>query len=342
LERLQARAAVDDVPGAVFRADGGSIVLTRPEPRDLDAMPTPTRRFADNVRYFREGGQSGIETKRGCANACIYCIEPLAKGNSLRLRSPESVADEFAALLDLGIDAVHLCDSEFNLPEAHARAVCDALMRRGLGGRLRWYAYASPHPFGVELAQAMKRAGCKGINFGVDHADESMLRRLGRTYGPEHIRAAVQACRGAGIAVMLDLLLGAPGETRETIAHTLEFVKQVNPDCAGLSCGVRVYPNTPLADLVRMQEPLETNAHLHGAVADNDELLRPVFYVDARVGADIHRYVTTLIDGDARFFHADPSQVEGNYNYNDNSVLMNAIRDGARGAYWDILCRART
>ena len=37
--------------------------------------------------------------------------------------------------------------------------------------------------------------------------------------------------------------------------------------------------------------------------------------------------------------HADPDQVDGNYNYNANSVLANAIRSGQRGAYWDILRR---
>ena len=29
-----------------------------------------------------------------------------------------------------------------------------------------------------------------------------------------------------------------------------------------------------------------------------------------------------------------------NYNYNDNSILSQAIQNGERGAYWDILRRA--
>ena len=41
--------------------------------------------------------------------------------------------------------------------------------------------------------------------------------------------------------------------------------------------------------------------------------------------------------GEVRFLAADPTQADRNYNYNDNSVLSNAIRAGARGAYWDIL-----
>ena len=52
----------------------------------------------------------------------------------------------------MGIDHVHTCDSEFNIPADHALAVCREIVRRGLGGRLRWYAYCAPLPFTAELA----------------------------------------------------------------------------------------------------------------------------------------------------------------------------------------------
>jgi len=338
LDCLASGGEVASVAGAVYRV-GDRVEAVPPRPCDLENMPAPSRRFLDNPRYFAEGGQAGIETKRGCARPCVYCVEPRAKGRAVRLRSPESVADEFADLLDQGIDAVHLCDSEFNLPAEHARAVCEALISRGLGPRLRWYTYAFPVPFDNELAETMKRAGCVGINFGVDHTDEQMLCHLGRDYTLEDIQRTVDACRHAGLAVMFDMLLGSPGETRETLAHAIDCMRQAAPDRVGLSCGVRVYPNTAIARLVREQGPLDENPNLHGVCEDNDDLLRPIFYVDAGIGGDIHKVVHDLVAGDKRFLHADPSELDGNYNYNDNSVLANAIRAGERGAYCDILRR---
>ena len=336
LAAIDRGGALGEAPGAVFWAEGDPVAVPPASP-GLDDLPTPARRLADNPRYFAEGGQAGIETKRGCDRQCVYCVEPNAKGRRLRLRPPASVADEFADLLDQGIDVVHLCDSEFNLPPDHARGVCEALARRGLAAKVRWYTYASPRPFDKDLAHAMVRAGCVGVNFGVDHADAGMLGRLGRQHGPDDIRQAARACRDAGLTVMFDMLFGGPGETRETLATAIDFMRDVAPDRVGLSCGVRLYPHTPLTRRVRAEGPLDANPALHGACVDNDDFLRPIFYVDAGVGADIHRIVGDLVDGDRRFFHADPGQVDGNYNYNDNSVLANAIRDGARGAYWDIL-----
>ena len=337
LQVIEHAGEVLDIPGVVARDASGRIRQNGWAAWDLaQAAPLP-RRFLDHPRYFREGGQAGFETKRGCAHGCIYCIEPAAKGRVLRLRAPEAVAAECKDLLDQGVDVFHTCDSEFNLPPDHARGVCEALCGAGLSPHIRWYAYAYPQHFDMDLAKAMVRAGCVGINFGVDHASVDQLRRLGRHYGPEDIRHTLEACRHAGLAVMFDMLLGGPGETRESLRTAIEFMRELDVDRAGLSCGVRVYPNTPLAAVVRKQGPLDANPHLHGHTRDNDTLLRPIFYVDAGLDGDIHDLVSELVDGDPRFLHANPNQLDGNYNYNDNSKLAQAIRDGARGAYWDIL-----
>ncbi|MCX5768867.1 MAG: radical SAM protein [Candidatus Hydrogenedentes bacterium] len=332
-------AALASVAGAVYRAEDGTVAVNTPKPVNLAHLPPASRRFADNVRYFNEGGQAGLETLRGCPHTCVYCIDPLAKGRTTRVRPAVSVVGEVCALLDQGIDVLHLCDCEFNLDVDHCWSVCETLISRHLPSRVKWYTYAAPTPFNDDLALELARGGCAGINFGVDHADPAMLRRLGRTHTPDDVRALVKSCRAAGIAVMLDMLLGGPGETLESVAHALDFMREVAPDRAGLSVGVRIYPHTRLATIVRSQGPIESNPNLHGTVKDNPDFLKPIFYIDEKAGPDLHQYVTRLVAGEKMFFHADPAQIDGNYNYNNNSVLATAIRNGARGAYWDILAK---
>lgn len=201
---------------------GGRIAANPPAAADLGELSCLARRdLVDNRRYFAEGGQAGLETKRGCDRRCIYCADPLAKGRKLRLRPKAHIIQEITNLLAQGIDCFHLCDAEFNIPEEHAREVCRGIVRAGLGERIRWYTYASPRPFSPELALLMRRAGCAGINFGVDSAHPGVLQSLGRDFGPEEIAAAVRASNHAGLACMLDLLIGGPQETPETVAdHT--------------------------------------------------------------------------------------------------------------------------
>jgi len=323
------------LPGLGYR-DSGVIRVNPPAYDSVLDLPTG-RSLVDNPRYLRTGGMGNVETKRGCPSSCVYCADPLSKGSRSRCRPPAQVADEIESLCRRGVDVLHLCDSEFNLPGDHAMAVCLEIHRRGIGDRFRWYCYMSPVPFSVELAQAMRLAGCVGINFGADHASDRMLASLGRGYRHDAIADAVQYCRQAGITVMLDLLFGAPGENRESIRETIDFVKRVNPDRAGAAIGVRLYPRTQLTRQVLASGPMAGNPNLRGRLTDNDGLLRSVFYIQRELGDDPARLVADLIGHDERFFLPLQLDQASSYNYNDNTTLTDAIAQGHRGAFWDIL-----
>jgi hypothetical protein len=206
------------------------------------------------------------------------------------------------------------------------------MVSRGLGDKLRWYAYCSPVPFSEELAQLMGRAGCVGINFGVDNGDAEMLGRLGRGFGPQDIVNASQHSRKAGMAVMLDLLLGSPGETRGSLARTIEVMKRAEPDRVGVAVGVRIYPGTELADRRRKGE-------LREGVTGGGDPAEPVFFVAPEIADSVFGLLDELIGDDPRFLFFDPNRPDRNYNYNANQVLVEAIKRGYRGAYWDILRR---
>jgi len=204
---------------------------------------------------------------------------------------------------------------------------------------MRWYAYCAVAPFDAETAGLFAEAGCAGIDFGADSGSGEMLKRLGRHYGPDALGEAARACRGAGIPFMYDLLLGGPGETRETVRQSLDAVREAGPDCIGVSLGVRVYDGTPLAAQVRDMGSVESNAALAGAKLDNDDFLRPLFYMSPQLGLDPVGFVRDLVGDDPRFFLPGGPDEKRDYNYNGNDRLVQALSRGERGAYWDILRR---
>ena len=333
LSRIGQKREWLDLPNLICRREGGWH-RNPPATPPLAGLPTMRRNWVDNRRYFREGGQAGIESKRGCPRHCIYCADPIAKGHGVRVRSAKAVADELEALLAQGIDHFHTCDSEFNLPEWHATEVCRELIRRGLGGRARWYAYCAPAPFSPELAQLMRRAGCVGINFGVDNGDEGVLRRLRRGFTPDDVASTASSCQEAGLVAMFDLLLGSPGETRESIVRTIELMRRSGPDRVGVALGVRVYPGTELALMV-------TRGDMRPGLVGGDGASEAVFFIEPEVAPFVSQLLDDLIGDDERFFFFDSSRPDRNYNYNANDVLVEAIRKGFRGAYWDILRRCQ-
>jgi radical SAM superfamily enzyme YgiQ (UPF0313 family) len=329
--RIEGNQGWLDLPNLVWRRDG-KWRRNPPAMRSLVDLPPMSRSWIDNRRYFHEGGQAGFETKRGCPGRCIYCADPLAKGKEVRTRPPKAVVDELERLYEQGIDHLHTCDCEFNLSERHVRELCEEIVRRDLGDKLRWYAYCSPVPFSPQLAGLMRRAGCVGINFGADNGDAEMLRRLRRDFMPDDILNAARSCKEASLAVMFDLLLGAPGETRESLVRSVELMRRAEPDQVGVSLGVRVYEGTALADLVK-------RGNLREGLGGRDDPWEPLFFIEPGVAPFAFGLLDELVGDDRRFFFFDPSRPDINYNYNANQRIADAIREGYRGAYWDILRR---
>ncbi|MBP7828424.1 MAG: cobalamin-dependent protein [Kiritimatiellae bacterium] len=327
------------VPGLVTAhglnppAWGGDGPLRVPAERDT----------VDNAAYFRLGGQIGLETKRGCPLACDFCADPIAKGARARCRPPEDTADEAEALIRQGVDVLHLCDGEFNVPVEHARAVCEEWIRRGLGERLRWYAYLAVAPFDADLARAMRQAGCVGINFTGPAATPIMLRAYGVRHRVEDLAAAVRAARAAGITTMVDLMLGGPGEMPATVRQAIDFLRILKPDCVGAALGVRMYPGLPLTRRIAAEGPMETNPAIRRKYDGPVNLMWPTFYIANALGRRPAALVRDIIAGDPRFFEPPPDEdtATKSYNYNDNEPLVRALAAGARGAYWDILRKQR-
>jgi len=339
IKKLVSNQDYRSVPGLIYRTDGG-FRHNSPSYTDLNNTLSRSRGAIDNQRYFVQGGMGNIETKRGCNKGCIYCADFLSKGKAFRLRSPNSVVDEIESLFIAGIDHFHFCDSEFNLPMTHAEDVCREIIRRGLGDKVRWYTYACPSPFGKEIATMFQKAGCAGINFGVDSGSDRMLRSLGRDFNTDDLKHTADICHKQGFIFMYDLLLGGPGETKETLRQTIEIMKQISPSRVGIALGVRIFPGTGLAGIVHEMGPTDKNPNLQGNVNDNAQFFAPIFYLSSSMGENASHYLAELIEGDERFLFMSPyKDGDMNYNYNENLLLVEAIQSGYRGAFWDILRR---
>ena len=143
--------------------------------------------------------------------------------------------------------------------------------------------------------------------------------------------------------------MGGPGETPRTVRETIDFIKQIGPDCAGAALGLRVYPGTAMEQIVAEELRNPTNSGIRRKYSGPVNLLKPTFYISPGLGERPAELVRDLINGDKRFFEPaietiiQPAEDDAtNYNYNENLLLTQAIQKGARGAYWDILRQLRS
>jgi radical SAM superfamily enzyme YgiQ (UPF0313 family) len=331
---LEKGADISQIPNMVFRK--GAIITRTPRmDADIDRYPIPRRRLFDNIRYEQTGAQVGIETKRGCPQECIFCADPVAKGKKMRLRPVSNVIRELQDLVEQDVSWLHLCDSEFNIPLQHAKGICEAIIQNRLADKLNWYCYCSPVPFDRELVRLMKRSGCQGINFGVDSLCDEQLQRLKRAHTYDDVAKLVRILHEEEMNYMFDLLVGGPGETEDTVTTTIDRITHLDVPLTGIAAGVRVYANTELGNAVMQGHITE------GLYPDSYNLWEPVFYISPLLGEDPVRLIQQLIAGNPRFLFLTAPSDEDSYNYADDDFLSNLIAEGARGAYWDIIRKAK-
>lgn len=310
---------VPDLPNLLRRGGAARPVTRRVVP--FAGSGLPARDLLDNARYLARGGMANLQTKRGCPFHCTYCTYPHINGLSLRPRPPAEVVDELASMVrGFGLDQVFFVDDIFNWPHDHALGICEEIVARGLG--VEWTCFATPFRMTPELARAMKRAGCRGVEFGADTASPSMLRALGKPFPQEEIRIASRACREAGLADAHYLIFGGPGETAETMAETFAFFDEIKPRAVLAFLGIRIYPNTPLHRV----------AIADGLVAEEDDLLLPRFYLSRGIGAD---ELKAAVGSHAE---ARPNWVVPGLGIRSDPALLTALRRiGYRGPLWDLL-----
>lgn len=228
LAALEGDADLSTIGNLHWFADGG--LASNPPPRDfldMNALCPPDRGLVD-ARYFERFGIDSVQTKRGCPLRCDYCTYPIIEGRVGRTREPARIVDEIVEMMERPeIRHFFVVDSVFNLPKAHAKAVCREMIARGV--ELPWTCYANPLGFDAELAELMAGAACAGMEVGSDGGTDAVLERLRKGFDTARIRELHELAAAAGLPDCHTFILGTPGETLDDVRRTLEFIVDLDP-----------------------------------------------------------------------------------------------------------------
>ncbi len=228
IEAIEGGGSLSDVPGIAF-VDQGTLAKTGPRPfiDNIDSLPIPARHLIPLSRYRALGSPCTVITSRGCPYGCIFCSGHRMQGRKVRFRDPGLVVDEIEQLQrDYGFRQVNIVDDTFTVNHPHALQVCEEILRRNLN--INWSAFARVDNMTNELAGLMKRAGCNMVLFGVESADEGILKTIRKGFTPDDVRNGVRIATGAGMQVYCSFIIGLPGESPDTIRKATSFTDEIN------------------------------------------------------------------------------------------------------------------
>jgi radical SAM superfamily enzyme YgiQ (UPF0313 family) len=240
LNALQNKTDLKEVKGIVFKRDGQVIQTEKPEYVNLENLPFPAREMLPTVKkYFRQiplfpsiPPVGFIIASRGCPFNCSFCQPMLREifGNKVRFRSPQSVLKELDELVEkYHIKSLYFIDDNMTVNKKWLYEICDGIEKRNYGLIIGMQGKADT--LTPEIAERLKRINCRYMSFGVESGCQRILDEImGKHLTIAQIENAFKLCEQNDILTCASLMIGSPGDTKETIMDTVKLLERIRPN----------------------------------------------------------------------------------------------------------------
>jgi len=241
---------ISEIKGITFRHNNQIIRSPdRPFIQNLDALPLPAYKYVPIEKYRITGMKLlPIISSRGCPFQCSFCVASQMFGAKFRARSAKNVLDELQWLKDdYGAEGIAFQDDTLTFDRKRAIEICDGMIERKLN--LHWGCGTRADVVTKEVLTKMSKAGCDEICFGVESGCQRIRDSLKKRVTTEQCENAIKWAKEAGIFVTVSVIIGYPGETKDTLQESFNFIEKSEPDDVWL-CHATPYLGTELRALV--------------------------------------------------------------------------------------------
>ena len=226
---------------------GHSSLVVGGEDHSLDDYPIIDRAIIDLKRYI--GHLNGkpvttLVTSQGCPFKCAFCCKNYKK---VRFRSVSKVIEEIEMLhYDFGYEALAFPEDLFILNRERTETICACLKDLGITWRCLVRADLVVK-YGSSFMKMMADSGCIDASMGIESGSDKILANIDKCETTATMRTAIQMIKDVGIKAKGFIILGLPGETRQTLAETDAFLNEVKLDGVDVKI-YQPYPGTPIWD----------------------------------------------------------------------------------------------
>lgn len=222
---LEKSEAIEFCPGTIIR-DGFRMIDCGPrQPIDnLDILPFPDFSGFPLDKYLTT--ELPIVFNRGCPRRCAYCSTP-SLIPKYRWRSANRIYEEMKYQLQKypHIDSFHSHSPSLSSNLKELSRLCDLIIQDKL--KFKWSGFASIGPMmDIDLLRKMRKAGCFGLNLGVESGSQKIIDRMQKGFRIEVAERLLREAHSVGFETVVNFIIGFPGETEEDFQITLEFISR--------------------------------------------------------------------------------------------------------------------
>lgn len=249
------------VPGLVWKNKQQIFQNPMDTSFEMDDLPIPDYDIIQLESYWEQGYRyNTLQVKnapvwltRGCPYKCTFCSAPQINGRPVRKHSIEYMERWVSYLYhDKGVRWINILDDNFTYDIEFAKAFCKAMIKLNLKG----LGFGTPNGIrmqrgGPELWALMKKAGWKSLIVAPESGSPRILKLMRKNLNLEKVPPIVREIKRTGLTVQGLFLIGYPGESREDLKLTVEFIKKCRFNFVFLNV-FQPLPGTPVYDqLVR-------------------------------------------------------------------------------------------
>ncbi len=284
---------IEKISNMVFKTGNGFQVNQRQSYSFKKVFVLNERESKFNYAYETTG--LPVQVKRGCNQNCSYCVEPLIEGNRFIFRNHDDIIAELNKIAENydGIKSIFFTDTEFNIPDLkYYSGLVEKLRKSGLHEHFRFSSQFLPRPFDENFAKLLSETGFSVI-LTCDSFADSVLSKNRTSYRQKDITKTLRLCEKFNIDCTINLVFGLPGESYETIDHTLEEMLKYPPNSLRryeYTIGGRIYQSTPLSHFV---EQLSDDDNLYGKKSKG--YLEPYYYCSPDSPLNIKNYLERFL-----------------------------------------------
>ncbi len=219
----------------------------------LDETPIADRSLYDihSYKYLIEGVQATtVMTQRGCPFKCKFCsgrkIDMYSKTRSL---SPKRIVEELDYLnKDYGFNAFMWFDDELNISSERLKKLAEIIQHRNYLSR--GFVRSDLLVKNPETLNYLSRIGFVELCSGVESGSDKILKRVDKGTTSEINTLAREMIAKAGIKYKAFTILGHPGEDKEDIQKTKQWIEDNSPDSFDIGI-LQPYPGSIIYDCAK-------------------------------------------------------------------------------------------
>lgn len=221
------------IKGLGFRNNGNIIVNgVREFLKELSGLPIPAYdifpldKYQIQVTSYKRLPTYMMVASRGCPYRCTFCQVQQFLGTRMRYKSPQKLIEEIKFLKDkFNARGIMFQDSTFTFDWNWLKEFCGLMISEKMD--MTWMCFTRADRVNEEILSMMKEAGCYGMSYGVESANQKSLDILKKSIKIEEIIESIDLAVKKGFFVTATYILGIPGEDEGDVMNTIKVANRL-------------------------------------------------------------------------------------------------------------------